>query len=99
MKVTLVQSGGFGGLRSTTTADTESLAPDEAKELAGLVDAAGFFELPDEIGIPPKHADRFQYRIAVGDGTRDRTIRMSEKALSDPLKELVRWVQDTGTRA
>jgi hypothetical protein len=98
VKVTLVQSGGFGGLRVATVADAESLAPDKAHELKGLVEAAGFFELPEQMGIPPKHADRFQYRIAVSDGDRDRTIRVSDEALSDPLKELVRWVQTSGTR-
>ena len=99
MKVTLVQSGGFGGLRLATIADSATLTPDQAHELTGLIEAAGFFELPEQIGIPPKHADRFQYRIAVDDGDRDRTIRVSEEALSDPLKALVRWVQASGTRA
>jgi hypothetical protein len=98
LKVTLVQSGGFGGLRLTTTADSDALGPEKAKELGGLVDAAGFFDLPDQIGIPPKHADRFQYRIAVDDGSRERTVRVAEEALPGALAELVRWVQAKGTR-
>jgi hypothetical protein len=98
MKVTLVQSGGFGGLRITTTADSETLGPEQAKELAGLVDDAGFFDLPDRIGIPPDQADRFQYRLAVTDGARDKTVRVSEEGLTDPLKSLVRWVEASGTR-
>ena len=99
MKVTLVQSGGFAGLRVGKIADTDGLPAGDGEELRDLVEAAGFFDLPERIGFPPKHADRFQYRIGVEDGGRQKTVLVSEEALTDQLKALVRWLQASGTDA
>jgi hypothetical protein len=99
LKVTLVQSGGFAGLRVGKIADTEALPTGDAKQLKDLVEAAGFFDLAERIGFPPKHADRFHYRIGVEDGSRQKTVLVSEEALSDQLKALVHWLQASGTDA
>ncbi len=99
MKVTLVQSGGFAGLRVGKIADTDALSAADAEELTQLVEAAGLFELAERIGFPPRHADRFQYRIGVDDGDRQKSVLVAEEALTDPLKALVRWLQASGTDA
>ena len=99
MKVTLVQSGGFAGLRVGKIADTGTLPAGDAEHLKDLVEAAGFFDLAERIGPPPKHADRFQYRIAVEDGGRQKSVLVADEALTDQLKALVRWLQASGTDA
>jgi hypothetical protein len=99
LKVTLVQSGGFAGLRVGKIADTDALPAGDAEQLKDFVEAAGFFDLAERIGFPPKHADRFQYRIAVEDGSRQKSVLVSEEALTDQLKALVRWLQASGTDA
>lgn len=99
MKVTLVQSGGFAGLRVGKIADGDALPAGDAEKLKDLVQAAGFFDLDERIGLPPKHADRFQYRIGVEDGDRQKSVLVAEEALTEPLKALVRWLQASGTDA
>src|SRR5204862_36964 len=68
-------------------------------------DMDGYRELPndedDDFGGVHQYSSipNRAFCIAVRDGERDRTIRVSEEALSAPLKRLVRLVQDAGTRA
>ena len=65
MRVDFIRTGGFGGIRLTTSVETTQLPPDQAVTIHKLLDDARFFELPENIAPPRPMPDSFQYRITV----------------------------------
>ena len=67
MKVYFERSGGFAGMLSSTTVDTQNLSSKEASEINNLVEKAHFYELPSKLSQPSKTtkgaADYFVYKI------------------------------------
>lgn len=81
--------GGFMGRRITTTVDTNSLPPEEAREWQELVTAANFFELPDHLAAPARGADQFYYKVSIESEFQQHTIEASESALPPDLEPLL----------
>ncbi len=94
----MVRGGGLAGLVGTTTADSETLAPDDAETLRHKVDEAGFFDLPAEGGGPSAGPDRFAYAVTVEDDDRAHTVRRGEADLPDGVRALVAWVSSVPGR-
>ena len=101
MKVSVVRGGGLAGLVETTTADSETLAPDDAAVLRRKVDETGFFDLPGEApraGGGSGGADRFHYAVTVEDDDRIHTVRRAESELPQPLGALIDWMSSVPGR-
>ncbi|MGE5072070.1 MAG: protealysin inhibitor emfourin, partial [Anaerolineae bacterium] len=49
MHIDFTRTGGFAGIRLSTSVDTSELPPEQAHELDHLVEDAAFFELPKEL--------------------------------------------------
>ncbi|MDD1658775.1 MAG: hypothetical protein LUP92_00750 [Methanomicrobiales archaeon] len=92
MKIHLIRSGGFGGMRREVRIETESLRREEREPLEGLVQDSGFFTLPEKFPRPGKGADYFTYSITVDDGNRVHTVVVSQPSLPEGLRPLVREV-------
>jgi hypothetical protein len=92
VKVSVVRGGGLAGIVQTTTADSETLPPDDAEALRLKVDEAGFFDVPAEAGRPSTGPDRFAYAVTVEDAERAHTVRRSEADLPEGVRALVAWV-------
>jgi hypothetical protein len=92
MKIHLVRSGGFGGMRREARIETQSLPSEEREPLEGLVQDSGFFALPGQFPRPKKGADYFTYSITVDDGKRVHTVQVAEPSLPDSLRPLIREV-------
>jgi hypothetical protein len=66
MKIYFERSGGFAGMLSSTTVDTQNLSSKEANEIKNLVEKAHFFELPSKLSQNIKGAaDYFVYKITI----------------------------------
>jgi hypothetical protein len=70
MKIYFERSGGFAGMLSSTTVDTQNLSSTEASEIKNLVEKAHFFELPSKLSQSSSKttkgaADYFVYKIAI----------------------------------
>jgi len=101
MKVSVVRGGGLAGIVETTTADSETLAPDDAARLRNKVDETGFFDLPGD--VPPAGggsggADRFHYAVTIEDDDRTHTVRRAEPDLPEALGALIDWVSSVPGR-
>ena len=92
MKIHLVRTGGFGGMRREVRIETRSLPGEEAGPLERLVHDSGFFALPGRFPKPGKGADYFTYSITVEDSERVHTVQVAEPVLPDSLRPLVREV-------
>ena len=87
MRIRIVQSGGFAGLRSEHAVDTDKLPPGVGESLAHLVDQATFFSLPAR--RLSRLPDVIQYRIRVERDGRVHEIRCDAECGQEALLELV----------
>jgi hypothetical protein len=93
MNVTFERSGGFAGLITTKTIETDKLPSADAQTLQRLIQSADFFKLPSTIdgsGQP----DRFQYQITVEDNNRHHSVEVGETSVPGTLRPLIDWLMD-----
>lgn len=89
MKVILKRTGGFMGPSRQWELDERALAPAKAQELRRLLDQAGFFALPSEVGSVGRARDSFSYQLTIEDGHRKHTVKCAEPALPPPLRSCI----------
>jgi Emfourin len=90
MKIHLVRTGGFGGMRREIRIETGSLAREECEPLEGLIRDSGFFALPEKFPRPGKGADYFTYSVTVEDGGRRHTVEVAQPVVPENLRPLIR---------
>lgn len=96
MHIAFERTGGFAGIHLGCEIDTETLSPEEASQVAGCVDAANFFDLPEV--SPSGGADQFQYKISIEKDGRTRTIESGERAMPASLSPLVKCLMASARR-
>jgi hypothetical protein len=92
-RVYFERSGGFAGLRLSTTVDSETLEQNEAQRLEQEITQADFFQLPPRLESTGGGADRFEYHIAVAQDARSHTVKVGESSLPDTLRPLVEHLE------
>ena len=87
MRIQVVRSGGFAGLRRERAVETDQLSPDERVEFERLVAEARFFDLParQTSGLP----DVIQYRVRVEVEGRAHEVTADDQAADGALTALV----------
>jgi hypothetical protein len=93
MKVYLEKSGGFAGMVTSTSVDSQLLPPNEAKEIQRLIENSHFFELPSQ---PPQSskttkgaADYFTYKITVQNDQKEHTVQFNDINMQTKIKPLI----------
>lgn len=103
MRIQFKMEGGlayFPGLSQPVTIDTDRLFEEEARELARLVYAARFFELPGEAGSPQRGgADYRRYTITIEDGGQEHTVQLVDPVTEPHLQALLANVRAKALRA
>jgi hypothetical protein len=99
LRMSIERSGGFAGITMRTAVDEKDLTPDEAKELHQLVEEADFFNLPGKIVSRSPQPDRFQYELSLEENGRQHTVTVSEEAMPEKLKPLVKWLMEKARQA
>jgi hypothetical protein len=92
MKVSVVRGGGVSGLVTVTTVDSQTLAAEDTKTLARMVEEADAFGEPGVTATRGAHPDEFQVSVTLEDATRRRTVTAAEHDLPSHLRSLVDWV-------
>lgn len=93
MKIHFERTGGFAGMRLSTTVDSEELPKPDAEKLEDAVRNTAFFDLPDHLQQGGPGADRFNYHITVEQEGRSHSVIAPESALDDTLRELVQFLE------
>ena len=97
MRVQFKTEGGiayFPGLSKAVTMDSQKLSPAEGAQLEQVVNAAHFFDLPSQVGIPPRGAaDYRQYLVTVEEGSRRHTVRFIEPLENPDLQALIDYLR------
>lgn len=92
MRIDFTRTGGFAGIRLTTSVETTELPPDQATNLHQLIDNAGFFNLPEKL-MPDKPApDRFDYRLTVASAQQTHSIEVNDAAAPQSLRPLLNYL-------
>ena len=97
MRVRFKMDGGFVYLPARsepTTIDTDDLPEEEAKELERLIEAAGFFDLPETSAPPRGGADYLRYTISVTTPERSHTVRLTDPIEDPRVQALVEYLED-----
>jgi hypothetical protein len=89
MQVHFVRTGGFAGIRLATSVDAADLSADEARVLEEEIQAARFFDLPEQARGAGNEVDQFQYKITVEQGGTSHTIEVGESSIPETLRPLV----------
>jgi hypothetical protein len=82
-------SGGFGGLRLSTSVDTATLGGPAGAELAALVEQAGVWELPAQSPARSRAADATVHRLVVRDQGRSRELTFDDLTAPAPVRPLL----------
>jgi hypothetical protein len=96
MRVRFKMDGGFVYLPARsepTTLDTDDLPSEEAKELQRLIEAAGFFELPETSTPPRGAADYLRYTISVTTPEHSHTVHLSDPIEDPDIQALVEYLE------
>jgi hypothetical protein len=83
-------SGGYGGLRLSYRGDTNGLAPEEAKKLLDLIQAANVFDL-NQKQISQKSRpipDDFSCRLTLSADEKKKTLSFNELGAPENLRRL-----------
>ncbi len=91
MRIRVVRTGGFAGLKVQAEADSVQLSGARERELKRLAKQARLFDQPAK---PSTRAtpDQFQYEFTVEDEGRTHSFVTNDAAASDELIELVDWL-------
>ncbi|HEX2619529.1 MAG TPA: protealysin inhibitor emfourin [Phototrophicaceae bacterium] len=102
MRVFLKTDGGFAyipGLNKPVELDSEKLSSRETRHLHELIQDAGFFDLPKEVGKVPKGAADYQrYTITVEDEQEKHTVKTTDLADNEALMGLISFVQNVAAQ-
>jgi emfourin len=92
MHIDFTRTGGFAGLRLSTSVDTSELPPEQAQEVDHLISEAAFFDLPKELLPQNPRPDRFEYRLTVDAGDRSHSVVVSDAAAPESLRPLLNYL-------
>jgi hypothetical protein len=96
MLVEFKMDGGFVYVPARSepvTIDTDDLPAEEANELERLIEAAGFFELPQNTPPPRGAADYLRYTISVTCPERSHTVQLTDPIEDPDLQALVEYLE------
>ena len=94
MKISFQASGGFAGMRSSASLDTDSMSSEEAQLLKELVTNSNFFDLQSESAKPkPGSADYIGYSITIDSEGHTHTVKTNDITMPSKLSPLVRFLQ------
>jgi Emfourin len=99
LRISIERSGGFAGITMKTAVDEKDLAPEEAQKLHEMVEETDFINLPGKIISPSPQPDRFQYELSLEKSGRQYTVTVSEEAMPEKLRPLVKWLIEKARHA
>jgi len=98
MRIQFKTEGGiayFPGLAQPVTFESDQLTPGDAAELKRLVDAVRFFDLPKQVGAPPRGAADYQtYTVIIEEGGRSHTVHMTDFIKETEIKHLLNFLKE-----
>ncbi|HJW19534.1 MAG TPA: protealysin inhibitor emfourin [Candidatus Nitrosotalea sp.] len=91
MKIHFERTGGFAGLRTSISLDTDKMSQSESEQLSSMCANVNFSNLPKS---EPKSgaADIFHYKITVESKDGKKTIETSDLSITPGFENLVNFL-------
>jgi hypothetical protein len=93
MRVTFETTGGFAGLTTIKTIDSDKLPQEQANNLHQQVEASNFFNLPATIVYRGAARDLFQYKLIIEQEGKKHTVIVDELSAPPELKPLIKLLR------
>ena len=94
MKVYFERSGGFAGIRTSVSLDTDNMSQDESAQLHQMCNNMNFFNLPSKLDARTGAADLFRYKITVESKDGTHTVETTDLSMTPGLENLVNYLSD-----
>lgn len=94
MKIYFERTGGFAGLRTSTSLDTDNLPPNESEQLHDICNNINFFNLPSKLESQSGAADLFRYKITIESKDGRHTVETTDISMTPELESLVSFLSD-----
>ena len=96
IRVSVVRTGGIGGMKRTASLDTESLDEGRAAELRRLVEQANIAHVSEPTIRATRDRDRFHYTLTVQHGAFQHCLTFAEERTPEQLQPLLEMVWREG---
>ncbi|SMH71411.1 protealysin inhibitor emfourin [Candidatus Nitrosotalea okcheonensis] len=94
MKIHFERSGGFAGIRTSVSLDTDNMSQDESAQLHGLCANINFFNLPSKSDAKRGAADLFLYKITVESKDGKHTVETTDLSMTPGFERFVNYLSD-----
>ena len=96
MQIDFASSGGFANLQLNYRGDTNTMPEDQVRELTGLVESSGVFDLKQEDvnpNVTVGRADVISYRLTVSDGPKQTTLWLNDVTAPASIRPLLAYLR------
>jgi hypothetical protein len=83
------RTGGFAGLKISTSFDLEDLPDEREQQLRDLLDEMDFFKLPVQILPVRPGSDQFTYKIEVDANGRKHSVMTTDSVAPEKIRQLI----------
>jgi hypothetical protein len=89
MRIEFERTGGFAGMKLSTSVELDELSPHDQEMLESAVESANFSQLPRRMISAAPGADRFQYHLVVEQEGERHEVDVGEAVIPDTLRPLI----------
>lgn len=94
VKIYFERTGGFAGIRTSASLDTDKLPPNESEQLNNMCNNMNFFNLPSKSESKSGAADLFRYKITIESKDGKHTVETTDMSMTPEFENLVNFLSD-----
>lgn len=94
VKIYFERTGGFAGMRTSASLDTDNLPPNESERLHDMCNNMDFFNMPSMSTPKSGAADFFRYKITIESKDGKHTVETTDMSMTPELENLVSFLSD-----
>ena len=98
VKIYFERTGGFAGMRTSASLDTDNLPPNESEQLHDMCNNVDFFNLPSKLAPMIGAADLFRYKITIESKNGKHTVETTDTSMTPELENLVSFLSDNALK-
>jgi len=94
MKIYFERTGGFAGIKTSASIDTDTLPPNESEKLHDMCDNMNFFNMPSTSAPKSGAADLFRYKITIESKDGRHTVETTDLSMTPEFENFINFLSD-----
>ena len=94
MKIYFERTGGFAGIKTSASIDTDTLPPTESEKLHDMCDNMNFFNMPSTSAPKSGAADLFRYKITIESKDGKHTVETTDLSMTPEFENFINFLSD-----